>query len=230
MRLVDWPRASFSSQTRKDALPSFFMLITVGSPCNEIPSPTNSGTRDCPSTSGRFVLGPNCWLPHHEGANMSMAKTFWFGVLVAFGAVTAASTDGLAQQRSGVRIEGQVQAGGGPLANSTVTLWAASAGEPSQLAQARTNNDGRFELGSQETLGADVILYVVAKGGEAAVNRGAGDNPAAALLAVLGNMPPPKVVINEMSTVASVWMHNQFIDGAAIKGHALGLKIAAGNV
>ena len=29
-----------------------------------------------------------------------------------------------------VRIEGQVQAGGGPLAGSTVTLWAASAGDP----------------------------------------------------------------------------------------------------
>src|SRR5499426_1631673 len=129
-----------------------------------------------------------------------------------------------------VRIEGQVQAGGGPIANSTVTLWGASAGEPRQLAQTRTNNDGRFELGSQETLGADVILYVVAKGGEAAVNKGAGDNPAVALLAVLGNMPPPKVVINEMTTVASVWTHAQFLNGAAIKGHALGLRIAAGNV
>jgi hypothetical protein len=161
---------------------------------------------------------------------MSMAKTIWFGVLVAFGAVTAASTEGFAQQRSGVRIEGQVQAGGGPLATSTVTLWAASAGEPRQVAQARTNSDGRFELGHQETLGADVILYVVAKGGEAAVNKGAGDNPAAALLAVLGNMPPPKVVINEMTTVASVWTHAQFLNGAAIKGHALGLRIAAGNV
>jgi hypothetical protein len=30
--------------------------------------------------------------------------------------------------------------------------------------------------------------------------------------------------------VASVWTHNQFIDGTAIKGHALGLRIAAGNV
>ena len=29
-----------------------------------------------------------------------------------------------------VRIEGQVQAGGGAVANSTVTLWAASAGSP----------------------------------------------------------------------------------------------------
>jgi streptogramin lyase len=129
-----------------------------------------------------------------------------------------------------VRIDGQVQAGGGPLANSTVTLWAASAGAPTQLAQTRTNSDGRFELGSQGTPGADVILYVTAKGGEAAVNKGGGDNPAAVLLAVLGNTPPPKVVINEMTTVASVWTANQFIDGTAIKGHALGLKIAAGNV
>src|SRR5262249_37767924 len=73
-------------------------------------------------------------------------------------------------------------------------------------------------------------LYLVAKGGEAAVNRGSGDNPAIALLTVLGNTPPAKVVINEMTTVASVWTHAQFLDGTAIKGHSLGLKIAAGNV
>jgi len=36
---------------------------------------------------------------------MGVAKTFWFGVLVAFGTVMGASTD--AQQRSGVRIEGK---------------------------------------------------------------------------------------------------------------------------
>lgn len=132
--------------------------------------------------------------------------------------------------KAAVKVEGQVQAGGGPLANSTVTLWAASATEPRQLAQAKTNSDGKFDLSSQETPGADVILYVVAKGGEPTVNKGSGDNPAAALLAVLGNTPPPKVVINEMTTVASVWTANQFIDGTAIKGHALGLKIAAGNV
>jgi hypothetical protein len=113
---------------------------------------------------------------------MSVAKNIWFAVPFAFG-VTVACTEGFAQQQSGIRIEGQVQAGGGALANSTVALWAASAGEPRQLAQARTNDDGRFELGSQETPGADVILYVVAKGGAAAVNKSAGDNPATALLA-----------------------------------------------
>jgi hypothetical protein len=153
-------------------------------------------------------------------------KARMVAMLVTIGALgwTCGST------AAAIRIEGQVQAGGGPLANSTVTLWAASAGEPRQLAQARTNNDGGFELSSQESPGADVILYVTAKGGEPQANKGSGDNPAAALLAVLGNTPLPKVVINEMTTVASVWTHNQFIDGTAIRGHSLGLKIAAGNV
>ena len=120
-----------------------------------------------------------------------------------------------------VRIEGQVQAGSGPLANSVVTLWGATAAEPRQLAQVRTSSDGRFQIGSDETISADVILYLVAKGG---------DNPAAVLLGVLGNAPPSNVVISEMTTVASVWTNAQFLDGTAIKGPALGLKIAAGNV
>jgi hypothetical protein len=126
-----------------------------------------------------------------------------------------------------VRIEGLVQAGGAPLANSTVTLWAASAGEPRQLAQVKSGSDGRFQLLSQETPSTDVSLYLVAKGGQA---KGNGDNLAIALLTVLGNAPPAEVVINEMTTVASVWTNAQFLDGAAIKGHALGLRVAAGNV
>jgi hypothetical protein len=129
-----------------------------------------------------------------------------------------------------VHIEGQVQAGGGPLANSTVTLWEANAGDPKQLAQTQTGSDGRFELGTDETPSADVSLYLVAKGGVATVNKGSSDNPAIALLTVLGNTPPTKVVINEMTTVASVWTNNQFLDGTAIKGHALGLRVAAGNM
>src|SRR5208283_360385 len=50
------------------------------------------------------------------------------------------------------------------------------------------------------------------------------------LMAVLGDHPPATVVINEMTTVASVWTTAQFLDGTAIKGQPLGLRIAAGNV
>ena len=126
-----------------------------------------------------------------------------------------------------VRIEGQVQAGGAPLANSTVTLWAANASEPRQLAQTTSSDDGRFVLSTPEALGTEVSLYLVAKGGQ---TKGSGNNPGIALLSVLGKTPPDKVVINEMTTVASVWTNNQFLDGTAIKGPALSLRIAAGNV
>ena len=129
-----------------------------------------------------------------------------------------------------VNIEGQVQAGGGAVTNSTVTLWAASAGEPKQLGQTQTSSVGHFVLNTRETPSSDAVLYLVAQGGLATINKGSSNNPAIALLAVLGNTPPAKVVINEMTTVASVWTHNQFIDGTAIKGPALSLRIAAGNV
>jgi hypothetical protein len=121
-----------------------------------------------------------------------------------------------------VRIEGQVTAGGKPFANSTVTLWATSSGDPRQLAEVRAGSDGMFQLGSQETNGADVILYLTA--------RGDSNNPGVTWLSVLGTTPPAKVAVNELTTVASVWTNAQFLNGTALKGHPLGLRIAAGNV
>jgi hypothetical protein len=128
----------------------------------------------------------------------------------------------------GATIAGQVLGAGAPIANSTVTLWAASTGAPQQLAQTRSGDDGRFSLNA--AAGGDSVLYLVATGGQAAANKARGDNPAIALLSVVGSNPPANAVINEFTTIASVWTHNQFIDGTAIKGHPLGLKIAAGNV
>jgi hypothetical protein len=48
-------------------------------------------------------------------------------------------------------LEGQVLGGGQPIANSTVTLWAASAGVPTQLGRARTEVDGSFTINSTDT-------------------------------------------------------------------------------
>lgn len=130
---------------------------------------------------------------------------------------------------SAASLNGQVLGSGAPIANSTVTLWAASAGAPKQLAQARSGADGRFTLTAPRAL-ADSSLYLVAQGGQATANKAAGNNPAIALISVLGSKPPLKVTINEMTTVASVWTNNQFLHGTAISGSALGLHIAAGNV
>jgi streptogramin lyase len=124
-------------------------------------------------------------------------------------------------------IKGEVRGGGAPVANSTVTLWAAGSDAPRQLAQAQTGPDGRFVINAN---GNGAHLYLVATGGNPAANKTGGDNPALAMLTVVGSEPPPSVVINEMTTVASVWTHAQFLDGTAIKGTVLGLSIAAGNV
>ncbi len=127
-------------------------------------------------------------------------------------------------------LDGRVLGGGQPVGGSTVTLWAAGSGAPQQIAQARTDADGHFTFNSVASPASDASLYLVAKGGHSAADKTSGDNPALALITVVGSKPPAQVTINEMTTVASVWTHEQFIDGAAIKGHALGLRIAAGNV
>jgi len=131
---------------------------------------------------------------------------------------------------SAAGLQGEVLGAGAPIASSTVTLWAASAGAPKQLAQAKTGADGRFSLNTPVAPSTDTSLYLVAKGGQASANKGGGDNPAIALIAVLGSKPPTSVTINEFTTVASVWTHAQLLDGTAIQGQPLQLRIAAGNV
>ena len=125
-------------------------------------------------------------------------------------------------------LNGQVLGGGAPIANSTVTLWAASTSAPKQLAQTKSGADGRFTLNAPAAQGTS--LYLIAQGGQSAANKAAGNNPAIGLMTVFGAKAPGKVTINEMTTVASVWTHNQFISGTTIQAQPLQLKIAAGNV
>jgi hypothetical protein len=126
-------------------------------------------------------------------------------------------------------IKGQVLGAGAPIAKSTVTLWEASADAPKQISQTKTNDDGRFEIRTKGAHG-DAILYLVANGGVPKASKNSTDNTAVALLAVLGSDPPTDVTINELTTVASAFTTARFINGEAISGNPLGLKIAAGNV
>jgi hypothetical protein len=129
-----------------------------------------------------------------------------------------------------IDLKGQVLGSGQPIGNSTVTLWAAGAGAPAQLGQTRTGADGSFTLNSTDPADKDAILYLTAKGGQPKTSAQDGDNPAIALMAVIGSKPPGTVTINEMTTLASVWTNAQFLDGTVIKGPSLSLRIAAGNV
>ena len=145
----------------------------------------------------------------------------WIYVLTALSVLSSFSA-------IGTEIEGQLLGAGAPIARSAVTLWSAGADAPRQLGQAQTGDDGRFTLSYQSPSGPEGISYLVAKGGEPTVRKGGG-NPAIAFLAVLGGTPPAKVVINELTTVASAFTAAQFITGESISGNPLGLRIAAGN-
>src|SRR5215467_8056792 len=157
---------------------------------------------------------------------MKHLREFWL-VLLALGVtVMVAIAPASAQQQ----LEGRVLGAGAPIANATVTLFAASSGAPAQLARTESSADGHFTLSFAQAQSGDTSLYLLATGGEPAANRGSGNNSSITLLAALGVTPPAKVTINEMTTIASAWTHAQFLDGTSIRGHALGLRIAAGNV
>jgi len=141
--------------------------------------------------------------------------------------VVAILISGVAWVRAENSVKGVVLGGGAPIANSTVSLWEASADAPRQLAHSKTNSEGRFQInaGGRKPHSS---LYLVATGG---VPRGrSADNPYVVLLAVVGTNPPTQVVIDEMTTIASVITHTQFIDDTVIRGSPLALRIAAANV
>ncbi len=127
------------------------------------------------------------------------------------------------------RIEGRVEGAGKPVAGAGVTLWLAGPDSPEKLAETKTKDDGSFDLTVGSKTGGGV-LYIIAKGGEARAGAGKGSNPAITLMATLGTAPPPHATINELTTVASAWTGAQFLNGTALSGNALGLRIAAGNV
>jgi hypothetical protein len=127
-------------------------------------------------------------------------------------------------------LKGEVLVGGAPVADSTVTLWAAGEGAPKELGRARTDAEGRFDLGLHHIQGGEAPLYLVARGGTPAAHKAGGESSGLALMTLLDHKPPAKVTVNELTTVASAFTAARFIAGEAISGNPLGLRIAAGNV
>ena len=115
-------------------------------------------------------------------------------------------------------LAGSVQVAGKPVAGANVTLYAAGTGAPAKLAETKSDNQGAFKLNARQAP-KEGVLYFVAKGPKEGV----------ALLSVLGATPPASITVNELTTVASAFTAARFINGEAISGHALGLRIAAGN-
>ena len=126
-------------------------------------------------------------------------------------------------------LAGSVQIVGSPVAGATVTLYAAGMGAPAKLAEGKSDEGGAFKLdGGQAPEGS--VLYLVAKGGTPKAAEAQGPNEKIGLLAVLGTAWSKKVTVNEFTTIASAMTCAQFLNGDALGGKSLGLRIAAGNV
>jgi len=150
----------------------------------------------------------------------SLVCTVLFFV-ATFVATSATATD---------RIEGWVEGGGSPIFKADVTLWVTTSGAPRKLAQTQTTDDGSFQLTTSGRKDKAGVLYLIAEGGVVKAGASTKSNPAITMMATLGTEPLPHVKINELTTVASVWTAAQFLNGTALSGSALGLRIAAGNV
>jgi hypothetical protein len=107
---------------------------------------------------------------------------------------------------------------GVPIGGSVVTVFQAGASgygsAPRQLGQGTTGADGSFSIhiSSCQSSGFAQQIYVVAIGGTSQGQSQA--NPAIAMIAALGPCAAPvnEVVINEVSTIATVWALDQFMD------------------
>lgn len=102
-----------------------------------------------------------------KGFKSSLSAIVASGTLLLLGCIQATAAS----------LTGNVLAAGQPVAGAIVTLFAAGAGTPTQLAQGNADGNGAFTL----TYGdhpAESTLYIIAKGGspKAAATKGANDS------------------------------------------------------
>jgi hypothetical protein len=126
-------------------------------------------------------------------------------------------------------ISGKVEIVGSPIVGATVTIYAASAEAPKQLAQGKTDDTGAFSINFAE-VPSNSIIYLISKGGTLKTSADKVASDGLVLVMLLGQNYSKKVIINELSTVASAFTAAQFINGETISGNPIGLRIAAGNV
>ena len=118
-------------------------------------------------------------------------------------------------------MKGALTLGGKAVPGAKVTLWrTAGMDSPQNIRETSSDAEGNFELQNLTSNEEGNIYYISTAGGV---------REDVALMSVLGATPLSSVVINELTTVASVFTSAQFIDGVTISGNPLGVRIAAGN-
>jgi len=108
------------------------------------------------------------------------------------------------------RLEGTVVIAGQPVRDAAVTLWLTRVKQPPRsVAEVSTGAQGEFTLHDFPLLDDGGVFYLTTRGGS---------SDRVALMSVLGTDPPERVMVNELTTVASVFTSARFINGTAISG------------
>ena len=141
----------------------------------------------------------------------------------------------------GIALAGRVQGGQQPVSGASINLYAAGsagvgAGATNLLGShiVLTDASGDFKITADYVCPAAITqVYIVARGGNPGLAFGA-NNPALVMMAALGNCGDltslKNIIVNEVTTVGSVWALSQFMSPRAIVGSTptndIGLKNA----
>jgi sugar lactone lactonase YvrE len=151
----------------------------------------------------------------------------FLGLRCAIAALVLLSQFGLAAATTAT-FSGTVVGAGLGVNGATVTIFSANSSGVSTVGFGTSDSNGNFSF-SFSNPGGNNVLYAVATGG----NLGQGVNPAIAMMAVIGTGASfaSSVLIDEITTVASVWSMTQFIQSdGSISGPSPGLENAAATV
>ena len=126
---------------------------------------------------------------------------------------------------AGTSFSATVLGAGNPIGGSRITVYAAGPSAATVIGSGQADSSGVVSI-TLSNPGGNAVLYAIATGGDA----GHGSNPAITLMSVFGtasNYTSP-IVIDELTTVASVWSMRAFIrSGQSIFGPSPGLQNAA---
>ncbi|WP_226642235.1 hypothetical protein [Microbulbifer variabilis] len=123
-------------------------------------------------------------------------------------------------------IDINVESEGKALREAQVELWKALPGREAQLIdQTVSDNQGKARL-TYAHLEEGSVLYIKSKGGKTSDQS----HQYLEQLAVLSLIKPSAVIINEITTIGSVWPNAQQLENGRLQGSFNALKIGSGHV
>ena len=153
---------------------------------------------------------------------LNVRTSFEYICLLASLAIGSASS---VEAASESKLHGIISLMGEPVSGASVTLWEARSGQdPRQIKMFSSSKNGEFKFSIMKKQG--IVHYLVAEGGKIHGSP----SKQLAMLTVLGGQESNTVVINEMTTVGSVWPNAQLLQNTSLTGSSSALSIGSSQV